>query len=166
MSSKFILDNECGQIKMQSLTQFKPALPRRYLLLISGLMWSMVGLMLCRLAIKWYIAQNLGDHWIYILGGVVLALPIHRLGFSTFATSNINRSMQLPEKPCIFAFMSWWNYPLVAFMIALGLALRHSVIPKSYLGILYIGIGGGLILSSILYYQALISPSRKEEFQP
>jgi hypothetical protein len=140
---------------MPELSQLKPALPRRYLILLSGLMWSLVGLMLCRLALKWYLALNIEDYWSFILGGVLLALPIHRFGFSIIAIANIKRIQLLPEKPCLFAFMSWWNYPLVLFMISLGLALRHSPVPKTYLGILYIGIGAGLFLSSLRYYGAL-----------
>lgn len=140
---------------MLKLSHLKPALPKSYLLLLSGVMWSLVGLMLCRLALKWYLALNIEDQWGFILVGVLLALPIHLFGFSIIAISNIKRIQLLPEKPCFFAFMSWWNYPLVAFMISLGLALRHSPIPKSYLGILYIGIGGGLFLSSLRYYFAL-----------
>jgi len=148
---------------MQDFSRFKPALPRRHLLLLSGLMWSLIGLMLCRLTIKWYLALNIGDHWSYILGGLLLALPIHRFGFSMIAISNIKRIKLLPEKPCLFAFMTWWNYPLVAFMIALGLTLRHSPIPKSYLGILYIGIGGGLFRSSFWYYKVLSHRDSKAE---
>jgi hypothetical protein len=140
---------------MLKLSHLKPALPRSYLLLLSGVMWSLVGLMLCRLALKWYLALNIADQWGFVLVGVLLALPIHLFGFSIIAISNLKRIRLLPEKPCFFAFMSWWNYPLVAFMISLGLALRHSPIPKSYLGILYIGIGGGLFLSSLRYYFAL-----------
>jgi hypothetical protein len=148
---------------MPDLSRLKPALPRRYLLLLSGLMWSLVGLMLCRLAYRWYLALNIGDHWVYILGGLLLALPIHHFGFSIIAKSNINRIKLLPENPCLFAFMSWWNYPLVAFMISLGMVMRHSPIPKSYLGILYIGIGGGLFLSSLRYYRALGHSKLREE---
>jgi hypothetical protein len=41
-------------------------------------------------------------------------------------------------------------------MIALGLLLRHSAIPKPYLAILYIGMGLALLLSSLRYFlQAL-----------
>ena len=57
------------------------------------------------------------------------------------------------EKPCLFAFQEWHSYPLVIFMIALGITLRKfTPIPKPLLGILYIGIGGGLGLSSFHYY--------------
>ena len=136
--------------------RLKPAMPKSILLLISGLMWSLVGLMLCQLALRWYILASFQDHLGFLLAGAILALPIHHFGFSIIASRNISRIQLLNEKPCLFAFMAWWNYPLVLFMIGLGLTLRHTPIPKIYLGILYIGIGGALLLSSILYYNSLL----------
>ena len=61
------------------------------------------------------------------------------------------------EKPCLFAFQEWHSYPLVLFMIALGIGLRkYSPIPKPLLGIMYLGIGGGIGGASIHYYLDII----------
>ncbi len=54
-------------------------------------------------------------------------------------------------KRCVFAFQSWKSYLIVVIMIAMGIGLRHSPIPKPYLSVLYIGIGLALILSSFRY---------------
>ena len=40
-------------------------------------------------------------------------------------------------------------------MIALGVFLRHSRIPREYLAALYLTIGGALFLSSLHYYVQL-----------
>lgn len=138
-----------------ALSRLKPSIPRSGLLLISGLMWSLVGLMLCQLALRWYVQAGFQDHLTLLIAGAFLALAVHQFGFSIIARRNITRIRLLDERPCIFAFMAWWNYPLVLFMIGLGLALRHSPIPKIYLGVLYIGIGGALLLSSLRYYRSL-----------
>jgi hypothetical protein len=143
------------------LSRLKPAMPRSALILFSGLMWSLVGLMLCRLAIGWYLLEGILDQLGFLLAGTLLAFAIHLYGFSKIARKNIARIGKLNEKPCIFAFMAWWNYPLVLFMIGLGLTLRHSPFPKIYLGVLYIGIGGALLLSSLLYYNSF--PQRTVE---
>jgi hypothetical protein len=119
-------------------------------------MWSLVGLLLCRLAISWYISLGFGRNIIWFLLSIPLAMGIYLFGFSKLARVNIPRIQSLPPKPCIFAFMQWWNYPLVAFMISLGIWMRHSPIPKQYLGILYFGIGASLFLASLLYYWALM----------
>jgi hypothetical protein len=61
------------------------------------------------------------------------------------------------DTPCLFAFQQWYSYPLVLCMIALGITLRkYTPIPKPLLGILYSGIGGGLGLASLYYYQAIL----------
>ena len=59
-------------------------------------------------------------------------------------------------KRCVFAFMPWKSYILVIIMMATGILLRHSPIPKLYLAVLYAAIGTALILSSIRYLRYLI----------
>ncbi|NIM93255.1 MAG: hypothetical protein GTO18_06045 [Anaerolineales bacterium] len=136
-------------------SRLKPAMPRWTLMLFSGLMWSVVGILLIRLALSWYLKLGIQDHAIFMIAGAILALLIHFLGFSKLAFRNAARIQNLPPKPCVFAFMAWWNYPLVLFMISLGIMMRNSFIPKSFLGVLYIGIGGGLFLSGLHYYRFL-----------
>lgn len=138
------------------IDRLKPAAPRSILLLLSGIMWSVVGLLLCRLAITWYIYLGFNRSYIWFLLSFPLGIAIYYFGFSRLARVNIPRIQDLPPKPCIFAFMQWWNYPLVIFMISLGIWMRHSPIPKQYLGILYFGIGGALFLAGLLYYWALM----------
>jgi hypothetical protein len=60
-------------------------------------------------------------------------------------------------KKCVFSFMSWKSYILVAVMVTMGVMLRHSPIPKTYLSVLYIGIGLSLILSSVRYMRVFLS---------
>lgn len=138
------------------LDRMKPSAPRTFLLLLSGVMWSVVGLILCRLAMTWYISLGFSQNLFWFLLSLPLGLGIYLFGFSKLAMVNIPRIQDLPLKPCVFAFMQWWNYPLVIFMITLGIWMRHSPIPKQFLGILYFGIGSALFLASLLYYWALI----------
>jgi hypothetical protein len=125
------------------------------------LMWSVVGILLCRLAISWYIKLGFTKHIIWFFLSIPLGLAIHFLGFSRLARVNLSRIQNLAPKPRVISFMEWWNYPLVIFMILLGIWMRHSAIPKQYLGILYFGIGGGLFLSSLIYYRSII-PGRSQ----
>jgi len=152
-----------------ALDHLKLRASRSFLLLLSGLMWSVVGILLCRLAISWYITLGFTQHIFWFSLSIPLALAINFFGFSKLALVNIPRIQHLPSKPSVFAFMQWWNYPLVIFMISLGIWMRHSFIPKQYLGILYFGIGAGLFLASLLYYRSLIpgqSLYRKLDSQP
>jgi hypothetical protein len=137
--------------RMQSLT---PAVDKRWLMFLAGLMWSGVGLMLVTLAYGWLVPVELGEALWKALAGLLLALAIYTFGFSKFADKNIQRiHAYIKDKVCVFAFQEWTSYPLVVVMVSMGIGLRKfSPIPKPWLAILYIGIGGSLFFASIHYY--------------
>ncbi|MFN2113172.1 MAG: hypothetical protein ACK2TT_08660 [Anaerolineales bacterium] len=143
---------------MEWINKLKPGLPKNWLLLTAGLMWTGVGVFLISLAVGWIFAPAVPRPWYYWGPGGLLALAIFQFGFSRLSIKNSRRIVDLDiEKPCLFAFQQWHSYPLVLFMIALGITLRKfTPIPKPLLGILYIGIGGGLGLSSYYYYREII----------
>jgi ABC-type nitrate/sulfonate/bicarbonate transport system permease component len=142
---------------MDLFEKLKPAVNKYWLLAVAGAMWSGVGYMLCHMAYEWLSHVIMWQAFILALAGLLLALTIYRFGFSKLAKKNIQRISDLiGDKICVFAFQGWKSYPLVLIMIALGITLRvYSPIPKPYLAILYIGIGGGLFFSSLHYYWAL-----------
>lgn len=123
-----------------------------WLFILAGVMWSGVGLMLCSLALRWleavhsYIALWVG------LSGLAASLIVYRFGFLHIAEKNINRLHTFLEQASPFAFMSAKSYLLVAFMMALGMTLRASSIPKLYLAVPYTTIGAALFFSSLHYY--------------
>ena len=135
--------------------KIRPAVPKCLLIALAGLMWSTVGVMLCSMAYHWLKEVAWLTAFPFGLFGIILSLAAYRFGFSKIARKNINRICLLPEKGCIFAFQAWKSYLIIAFMIALGIILRHSPIPKHYLAIVYTAIGGALLLSSLHYYRRL-----------
>jgi hypothetical protein len=147
------------------LINLKPILHKQWLHLLAGLMWSGVGIMLISLAIGWLRVLPFAKAVPYALAGIVLAFAIYRWGFSKLSNKNITRINSLAgEKTGLFAFQEWKSYPLVLFMIGLGITLRvYSPIPKPYLAVLYIGIGGGLFLASLHYYRHLWRPQTAVE---
>jgi hypothetical protein len=144
-------------------SRFKPALSKPWLYLLSGLMWSAVGILLNTYAYRWLRDLTLIQASVHWLPGILLGSVIHKWGFSRFAGSNIERIESIQgDRPCIFAFQKWTSYPLIAVMISLGIFLRKvSPIPKPLLAILYTGIGLSLLLSSLLYYKKAIRVIRK-----
>jgi hypothetical protein len=142
--------------------RLNPALKKGWLYALSGVMWSGVGLFLCSLTIEWFRPVKPVNIYFSVLAGCVLAFVIFKFGFSGFALRNIKRIEMVPkEKVCLFAFQRWTSYPLVLFMISLGIFLRkYSPIPKLWLGILYIGIGGSLFFASFHYYSNIFSKDR------
>lgn len=132
--------------------KFKPSVPKNILIFTSGLMWLIVGSILISMAYKWL--NNINTNlYLYIFPGIAIAMLSHHFGFLNIANKNISRILNLKDKTCFFAFVSWKSYSLILVMIAMGITLRHSVLPKQYLSIIYIGIGLGLFLSSIRYFR-------------
>jgi hypothetical protein len=144
---------------MNWLLKLKPGVPKYWLHLIAGLMWTSVGIYLISLAWEWIMKPDLNQRWLYFISGIILAGLIYQFGFSRLAKKNSQRIEKLQEeKPCAFAFQEWQSYPLVVIMILLGITLRKfTPIPKPLLGILYFGIGGGLGSASIHYYHLLLT---------
>jgi hypothetical protein len=129
------------------------AVDKRILIALSGLLWSIVGLMLCSLAFKWLSQLTLNNTIWFGAAGIVLSLLIHHFGFLKLVDRNIERIISKEGKVCIFAFQPWKSYLIITFMIGMGMILRHSPLPKPYLSIIYVGFGGAMILSSIRYHR-------------
>ncbi|OGL45690.1 MAG: hypothetical protein A2161_08620 [Candidatus Schekmanbacteria bacterium RBG_13_48_7] len=149
-------------IKQTFLKQFKPAVPRIYLLVIAGLAWSGVGLLLC-----WHVYDWLKDmHGIMVLipvlAGIMLSLIVFHFGFSRIARKNIDRICQSDKYACIFSFQEWKSYVIITVMIASGVFLRRSTIPKHSLAVIYLTIGCALFFSSLLYFNRVWKKNTNE----
>jgi hypothetical protein len=136
-----------------ALKGFKPGVSKYWLLTLAGLMWSLVGAMLCRRAYGWFAAISWEGAVPLELCGALLALIAYRFSFSKIAKRNTERLCKLTERTCVFAFQTWKGYLLIGLMMALSAFLRRSPIPKVYLALLYTTIGGALFLSSFSYYK-------------
>jgi hypothetical protein len=136
-----------------NIERLKPAADKKILILLSGLMWCGVGIMLVSFAVTWLNTYKGPGRLIFYFCGFLAAMPIHHFGFLRIADKNLNRLLPLSEKKCIFSFMTWRSFFIVLIMVSFGIALRHSIIPKQYLSILYNGIGLALFLSGIRYFR-------------
>jgi hypothetical protein len=147
----------------KNLNRLKPAVDKRVLLFLAGLMWIGVGAMLLFLSYTWLNAFQDPDSFLFEGIGVAAAMLIHHFGFLKIVDKNLGRILPMEGKRCVFSFLSWKSYLMIAPMIAMGVLLRHSAIPKRYLSILYTGIGLALVLSSIRYLRVLLSQLRHTE---
>lgn len=136
--------------------KFDPAVDKKFLVALSGLMWSSVGIMLCNLAVRWLLQSAARPGTWYGAAGIMLALMIHHFGFLKLVDRNIARILAKEGKVCIFGFQPWKSYLMIAVMIGMGTVLRHSSLPRPYLAIIYIGMGGAMFLSSIRYFRTFI----------
>ena len=147
---------------IRKIAKIKPAVDKRVLLFLAGFIWLGVGTMLLFLSISWLNAFR--SHSSFLFGGigVIVALVVHHFGFLKIVDKNLERILPMEGTKCVFSFITWKSYIIVAVMVAMGALLRHSSIPKSYLSIIYIGIGLALLLSSIRYLRVLLSQIKKK----
>jgi hypothetical protein len=138
------------------MNRFKPAVTNTFLLLLAGIVWECVGIVLLYLAYTWLAAASSTRVYLYWATGLLLALLIHHFGFLRIVDKNLSRILKMNDKACFFAFYPWKSYLIVVVMVSMGSLLRHSMVPKKYLAILYTGIGLALILSSVRYIRIFL----------
>jgi len=134
------------------LQRYNPAVPRRWLLALAGVMWTSVGLLLCGRAVSWLLGSPSSTAIVIGAASILIAIPGYRFGFSKVVCKNILRLEQLPERVCVFAFTAWRGYILIVVMIALGVMLRNSQVPKDLLSLPYASMGAVLLLGSFRFY--------------
>lgn len=135
------------------LQKFDPAVDKKFLISLSGIIWSIVGIALCNLAAGW-LSETTTQTAIWLgTSGIVLSLLIHYFGFSKLVKKNLDRILAKSGKVCIFAFQPWKSYLIIVIMVVMGMFLRHSSLPKPYLAVIYIGFGGAMLLSSVRYHR-------------
>ena len=138
-------------------SSLNPRVERKWLIIISGAMWSCVGIFLNILSYGWLKSFNNNQVILSIIIGIFTGWVIAYFGFSNLAIKNVSRILAYPKKVCIFAFQEWESYILIVFMMSLGIYIRTTgLIPKIILAPMYIGIGTALFLASFKYYKNLI----------
>jgi uncharacterized membrane protein HdeD (DUF308 family) len=141
----------------------RPAVERRWLFAISGVLWTVVGAMLMTYAFMWL--APVGLHLEIALGavGVALAALAARYLFRGIARKNIDRIERGPDRASVLSFQPWKSYVLMAGMIALGVILRRSGIPKPALAVVYAAVGGALMLAAGVYHRRAYRDGRDEQ---
>ena len=140
----------------------EPAVRRPTLILSAAVVWAMVGAFLCFRAALWFRASGGTIFWLAFLGLAVGFLKGHFL-LSRMARRNIRRIFELSphkDKICLFAFQAIQAYLLIFGMMALGILLRHSSVPREILAVVYLAIGSALIYASLPYWRAISAPDR------
>lgn len=137
------------------LNKYNPAVDKKILILMAGLLWVFTGLMLISFTIKWLSSSAFNEQALFFSAGILAAIPI-RAGFVRLVNKNLKRLLPISGKRCLFSFMTWKSYLIIPVMVALGITLRHSSMPKQYLSVIYDGIGLGLFLSGLRYLRYFV----------
>jgi hypothetical protein len=134
----------------------EPAVTRKTLVLSAAVAWGLVGLFLSLRGAAW-IPPRFPASLELIIGALSLGVLKGRFVFSRLALRNIRRIRELSphkERICIFAFQAVQSWAIILGMMALGILLRLSPIPRPWLALLYLAIGTALIYGSLPYWRA------------
>ena len=142
--------------------KLNPAVPRHWLFAVAAIIWIAVGCLLCVRAVVWLELFSPGAELLLESIGGIAAFVVYRYGLSKVVGKNIDRIATLPEKACVFAFAAWRSYVLIGLMVSLGITLRSSPIPKFYLAIPYMAMGGALLLGSVRLFRRFIAVVEKK----
>ena len=138
---------------MDILRKFKPSVPKRTLLLIAGLAWTIAGGMLISRAL---LALRMIHHylWTEILIGIVLGIVFYLFLFARISKKHITRIILITiDNPCFFSFFNFRSYFMIAIMITTGIMLRKmDIINREILYTFYLTMGVPLLVSAFRFF--------------
>jgi hypothetical protein len=146
-----------GDILSSIITRLNPAVPKKYLFGLAGVLWTFAGLVLCARAIMWLSTFSLEIELALETTSLVIGALGYVLLFVRIVQKNVDRIIQLPDRACVFAFSAWQGYIMIGLMMTLGITLRNTSIPKYYLAIPYTAMGAILLIGSARFFRLFIS---------
>lgn len=148
-----------GVVMSSKLARLKPGVPRRVHLFAAALLWTAVGVMLMSRGIHWL---NIADRLVWIVPALLLGFIKSRIILERTVEKNIDRILHFKDGTCLGAVYSKETWLLVLVMIGMGVVLRHSSLPRSFLAIMYIMVGWALIWASRKGWQAWLKKPENE----
>lgn len=133
--------------------QLKPTTTRRGLLFMAGVVWAIAGGILAYRGVRFIDEAALHPVVLFLVGATGGAL-FFAFMFRKISARHIFRILHIThERPCLFSFLSWKSYLMMALMITLGVLLRSAgFIPREELGTAYVMMAVPLLASSVRFF--------------
>lgn len=135
------------------LKKLKPAVPKRYLMLIAGIVWSFAGGILLWRGLG-MLNQYPDEIWWKLLIIIPSGIAFYYFMFAKIFKKHSARILAIKHaKPCIFSFFNWQSYLMMVLMMGMGIFLRSSeIIPIRILSVLYLTMSIPLLISAIMFF--------------
>lgn len=146
--------------------KLKPAIAKRYLILMASLVWFFAGGMLFFKGL-FFMLKEPTNIFLKLAISVALGLLFFAFMFSKIVAKHVTRILQIKhDKPCFFSFFSWKSYFMMGSMITLGILLRSfNLIPMEYLSCFYVAMGTPLLISSHRFFQLFYQHKKPKTFE-
>ena len=133
---------------MERSDRWAPRASRGTRLFLAAIAWSAIGVGLLTAGLHWILAAP-RPAWLL---GLPLALALGwgkgRYLLRARARENARRIVEGPPMRCLGGVFPWSGWGIAVIMMAGGMALRRSSIPRPWLGLLYSAIGAALLTAS------------------
>ena len=147
------------------LSSLKPAAPVRVHLFLAALTWSLVGIGLFVVGVRWGLQWD--SAWaipllvLAVLAGIGKAWMV----LVKVARKSVLRIQERGDGRCIGGFLGWKSWLLVLLMMTMGRLLRGSGLPMHWVGLLYAGVGAALFTGSFVTWRAFAAHRRERRAQ-
>ena len=126
----------------RKLSKLKPSASRSIHLLVAASLWTVVGMSLLSRGVAWL--NGIEQLWI-VLPGLFFGSLKSLFMLDRSAKKSIKRIIATRDGRCIGGVYSVKTWLLVLLMMTAGCLMRNSHLPKEFLGLFYVSIGGGLL---------------------
>ena len=128
-------------------SRFKPAAKTKTLLLLSAILWTVIGCMLISKGL--FRLLLLPEYKLLIVLSACIAATIKaKFMLDRAAVKGVKRILSFNDGTCLGAVYSVKTWLLVLCMMGMGVILRSSSLPMTLLCFIYFTIGIGLLVSS------------------
>ena len=142
---------------------YKPAGSSQFQLLLAAVMWSAVGVGLASAGGYWLLTSAGNRILLMMVFAMCIGMGKSLLILDRAVHRFANRIQRRGEGKCMGGFLSLKGWAMVGGMMLLGRFLRNVGIPLPVLGILYAGVGIGLLVSSRIFWQTWLDHRKVEK---
>lgn len=123
----------------------------KHLVFLDGFIWLAAGLNVVNLGVRAW--QGLEGTGFWLVVGCVLTMGAFGTMFVRMVFKNVERLRLISaERRHVWNCMSLRSFLIMAFMIGLGVTLRHSPqVPRGFIAFFYVGLGTALSAAGVVY---------------
>ena len=125
----------------------------KHLLAINGLLWTAIGTKITVTGVSHYLMVDRPQYLLWMIPLSILVFIGFYMMFTGVVRKYSARIMSMTaEKTSIFRTFSLKGYLIIAFMISLGIGLKHIPgIPSNFFAWFYCGLGPGLLSAGLRF---------------
>ena len=125
----------------------------KHLLAINGLLWTAIGTKITVTGVSHYLKVDRPQNLLWMIPLSILVFAAFYRMFTGVVRKYSARIMSMTaEKTSIFRTFSLKGYLIIAFMISLGIGLKHIPgIPSNFFAWFYCGLGPGLLSAGLRF---------------